>query len=68
MFDLNYVSAPLILSGEAVKVRNLLSITLFSRVCLATIQFNSILVIIRLSGWISPTIRPDSRIPEKQAA
>ena len=65
MFDLIYVSAPLNLSVDVVKVWFVSRIFLFSKVCLATIQFNSNLVTIRLSGRISHTIRPDSRIPEK---
>ena len=67
MFDFVCVSAPLILDGEVVKVLNLSRIFLISKVCSATLQTNLILVIIRLSGRISSTIRPDSRIPEKQA-
>ena len=67
MFEFIRVSAPLILNGEVVKVCNLSRIILFSKVCLGTLQINSILVINRLSGRISPTIRQDSRIPEKQA-
>ena len=66
MFELIYVYAPLISNDETVKTWNLMRIFLFSKVCLATLQFNSISVIIWLSGRISPTIRPDSRVPEKQ--
>ena len=67
MFDFICGSAPLILNGEVVEIRKLSRIFLFSKVCLATFQINSTLVIIRLSGRMSPTIRPDSRIPEKHA-
>ena len=59
------VNAFLILNDEVVKVRNLSKTVSFSKVYLATLQVNSILVIIRLSGRISPTIQPDSRVPEK---
>ena len=61
MFFFNCVSAPLILNGEIEKVRN------FSRVFLFSLQTNLFIVIIRLSGRISPTIQPDCWIPEKQA-
>ena len=67
MFDFICVGAPSNLNGEVVKVWNLSMIFLFSRVRLAILQINSILVIIMLSGWISPNIRPENRIPEKQA-
>ena len=67
MFDFIYVGAPLISNGEVVKVWNLTRVFLFSKIRLATLQINSMLVIIRLSGRISPTTRPDSRVPEKQA-
>ena len=39
---------------------------LFSKVLLGALQINSILIIIRLFGRISPTTRPDSRIPENR--
>ena len=67
MFESICVSAPLILDGEVVKVLNLSKIFLISKVCSATLQNNFILVVIRLSGRISPSIRPDNRIPKKQA-
>ena len=67
MFNFNGVSAPLILNGEVVKVSNISRKILFSGVCLGTLQTKSIVVIFRQSGRISPTIRPDSWIPEKQA-
>ena len=67
MFDFICVGAPSNLNGEVVKIWNLSMIFLFSKVCLTTLKINSILVIIRLSGRVSPTIWPDSRIPEKQA-
>ena len=63
MFDFIFVSVPLILNAEVEKVWKLSKLFLFSEICWATL----LLVIIRLSGRISPTIRPDSRIPEKQA-
>ena len=56
MFYFTCVSAHSILNGEIVKVRNL------SRMFLISLQINSFIIIIRLSGWISSTIRPDSRI------
>ena len=55
------VSETLILNDEIVKTRNL------SRMFLFSLQISSFIVIIRLSGRVSPTIRPDNRIPEKQA-
>ena len=50
-----------------VKVWSLSSKFLFSKVSFATLPIYSILVIIWLSGRRSPTIWPNSRIPEKQA-
>ena len=38
-----------------------IGIFLFSKVCLATLIINSILVVVQLSGRITPTNRPDSR-------
>ena len=68
MFDFICASAPLILYGAVeVEVWNLSEIFLFSKMCLSTLQITWILVIIRLSRRISPTIQPGSWIPEKQA-
>ena len=65
MFDFICDSTPLSLDGKVVKVWSLSRKFLFSKVCLAPLQNTLILVIIRLSGRIPPTIRPDSRVPEK---
>ena len=65
-FDFICVSAPLILNAEVLKVWNLSKIFYFAKVCLATLQINLIIVIIRPSGQISTTIRPDGQIPENR--
>ena len=67
MFDFIYVGAPLVWNSEIIKILNFSSLVLFSKVCLATRQIKSILVIIRLPSQMSPTIQPNSRIPEKLA-
>ena len=66
MLEIICVNVPSILYGEGVKEWNLMEIFVFYKVYLASLKNNSILVINRLYGRISPTVRPDSRIPEKQ--
>ena len=51
MFDFVFVIAHLILKGEVIKVWNLLRIFLLSKICSATFQNNSNLVIIRPHTW-----------------
>ena len=67
MIDHTCISAPLVLNGEVVRVLKSSRIFLFFEISFATIKTDLIFVIIRLSGRILPTIRQDSRTPEKQA-